>query len=438
MKPLRFYSFLICVGFLLTESPAQSSTVPVSPQDKVEVTVLNENQEPVSGVSITLYGLRPANDTGSHYGIPQGDSAFVTNPEGKVLVEFPRYVYEEVETAQLTFRVQHPDYAETMVDHFLPDGSSNPIVLIRGGELLPQVNKTGESLETFKIYVDNKEHTIRSGHQTMKGIEPGDHTVYALYEEEGVRFFSEVKSVSIANHQQVSLDLDLYPGVTLKGQLESSVPRPIRNGKVQVNMINQPRSSSLSNLLRSPQSVHRTYDALIDEQGFFSISNLPKGYGEIIALCEGWITTEDLNLETYQRNQHFDLQQNGQEITVQMEQTATLKGQVINPQLKPVLNAKVRLWPNVYWGNGYSSVFMDLDFSSTTDTEGNFFIQNLPGRKDSTYTVESDEYELIPVQDNLLYKRVRRVRSVDLSPGETEDIKIEVVPKGSSQIQASR
>lgn len=414
------WKLLILIFLLLQVGCDKPDNRQETPWDEVSVIVHGEEQELISNATITLVGMRTAN-SGAHYGMAEKAKTAVTDSQGKAQVAYPRHISKGIDTTQITLLIQHPEYAEMNVDQFMLDGSSNPIALIRGGELVMKAVKDGETPASYTVHVDLKAYPVQLHEPTIKGIFPGNHSVYASYEKEGIVYYSEVKSIAIANHQQHALDFDFLPGISLKGQLSEVVPRPVRNGRVQVNMINQPHSFGSND---PSASVHRIFDASIEEDGTFLFQNLPKGYGEIIAHCDGWISRIMEEEKRYKKNQYFDLQQEGQEITIRMEHTAALKGEVVYKNHKPVAGAKVALWPNVNWGNDISAVFMNLDFSAITDNEGQFEIHRLPGHQ-LMMSLEgaADELSVVPTSQIQVNNGIP---IVSFSPGQIKEITIEV------------
>jgi hypothetical protein len=80
------------------------------------IRVLNESGQPVSGATIAPDGLRPKKG-GGHYGWSSNyersgvkAELVTTDAEGYARVKYPFYVVERLETEQISFAVDHPDF----------------------------------------------------------------------------------------------------------------------------------------------------------------------------------------------------------------------------------------------------------------------------------------------------------------------------------------
>jgi hypothetical protein len=423
----------------------QEDTGPAEEKKVITVKVINEQQQPVEGASIKLTGLRPINSLGSEHGIRGEDPGrFVTDSSGTAEVKYPGYVYERVETGAICFDVSHSDYADTHVTSYKIDGGEGPIVMSVGAELLAIALLDGETVSEFAVRGTHSEFKsqVKEGTdgRSVEKIKEGNYPIYFSYTDpDGGRYYSDVKILEAKTGMSHQIEMTLYPAISLKGVLDPSVPRPIKNGEVKVDMINEKRMEETERGRRhkeNPATVNRWFEAEINEDGSFLLPELPKGYGEIIAICDGFVSTIDRDKPTYLQNQHFDLQLDGQEIVVKMEPAATFSGKVVDAEGRAVAGVEVVLWPNVFWGSASSQVFMNWNYSATTDDKGEFSVVNLPVQHEESYTVRGADYELAvqPVENQPL----RRQQRVKLSPGEETYQEIQVAPRGQTQIEAFR
>jgi len=386
-----------------TKHKASQPDLVDEPDEKrfVAISVVDNQQQPIPDAVIRLDGLRAVNNLRSHYGQRDShDVEFITDATGIAHVAYPRYVYERVETGAISFKISHPDYAETRVTSYKIDGGEKPIVMSPGAELIAVALLDGAPVEEFVVYLDSAEYEsqIKEGTdgRLLRGIKEGTYPIYFSYTDQtGKKYYSDVEMLELEAGMNHQIELPLYPALSLKGTLNPSVPRPIKNGQVQINMINATREGQDGESDWTAVSVHRKSAADVNADGSFLFSQLPRGYGEIIAICDGFISRIDRSKSrSYFQNQHFNLQSDGQEIVVEMEPTATFSGKVVNAEGQNIGGAKVIFSPNVFWGNFISNIFMEREYSATTDDKGEFSVTNLPGRGGLSYNLQSENYEL--------------------------------------------
>ena len=471
IKTNLFFSWIL-LCFITTPaliSTAEQITVDETEKKIIAIRVVDNQQQPIQGAVIRLDGLRPVNDLASHYGHrdPSGVE-FITGSDGIAQVEYPRYVYERVETGAISFHLSHPDYADMRVSSYKIDGSEGPVVMSPGAELVAVALLNGVPVREFTVLIESSESKsqIKEGTdgRLIQGIKEGTYPIYFSYiDGTGREYYSAVEIFEAKAGMSHQIELPLYPALSLKGILDPSIPRPIKNGRVQVNMINETKSMEGRVYPTKAASVHRTFTADVNPDGSFLFPQLPRGYGEIIAICDGFVSKIDRSKDdSYFQNQHFDLQSDEQEIVVEMEPTATFSGKVVNADGQAIGGVKVVFSPNVFWGNFISQLFMGPPYkdiqrelksrdltevpmdklqelmlrytpSATTDAKGEFSVVNLPGHRRESYIVWSANYELhIETVEN---RPPRREREVDLSPGEEISEVIQVVPKGQDQIE---
>jgi len=96
----------------------------------VAVRVVDNQQRPIHGAVIRLGFLRPVKPhDGGHY--RTDELKVMTDAAGVAQVEYPRYVFERVETDEIRFSISHPDYAGRTVSYKV-DSSEKAIVMSLG------------------------------------------------------------------------------------------------------------------------------------------------------------------------------------------------------------------------------------------------------------------------------------------------------------------
>ena len=75
------------------------------------VQVTTPHDEPIEGATVRPYGLRTRAERGSHYGWnpkTHGPNADLhTDAEGKIEIQYPKYVTERLETGEISLQVDH-------------------------------------------------------------------------------------------------------------------------------------------------------------------------------------------------------------------------------------------------------------------------------------------------------------------------------------------
>jgi hypothetical protein len=135
--------------------------------------------------------------------------------------------------------------------------------------------------------------------------------------------------------------------------------RPIRNGRLVVHV--WPTGLEPSS---NPLQWHAW--SSIRDDGSFEISSLPEGDLEVVALCAGFLSTNGPGRQGTRAPQKYILGTNDLSVTVGMKPTARLEVQVLDPNGRPLVGAKVQTWPNVTYGQ-WSSTILAGDLYKTSE-----------------------------------------------------------------------
>src|SRR5262249_9188741 len=116
-------------------------------------------------------------------------------------------------------------------------------------------------------------------------VEPGLRRVRAIqFDPGGKTWFSPVISFTAIQAQTNELTVELKPGWTIHGKLDGQVPRPVPRGRVIAQV--SPAGSS------GADATPFWHDwAEIRADGSFELGAFPSGDLEIVALCDGFVTT---------------------------------------------------------------------------------------------------------------------------------------------------
>ena len=283
------------------------------------IRVVDPSGKPVAGALIKPDGLRPKKN-GGHYlwtenGYAVKPVAVTTNEDGYARVGYPRYVAERLETGEISFAVNHPDFVpdrpfrkvsitptagvpwrERLLFWLRPSHHRfriDPVVLHPGAVLRVaaysgkpplilsnfSVNVSGmwaAGTETWKQLPDGSRLTRRlpPGHRMLRLVSTGDTAP--------VRF-SDVLEFDAKAGQTNEFRLELKPGLRLVGTLDDGVPRPVSGGRVNAEV--WPEGSK-----PGPDSLMWPASSEVNSNGDFVLEPLPPGQLEIIGICDGFIS----------------------------------------------------------------------------------------------------------------------------------------------------
>jgi hypothetical protein len=242
--------------------------------------------------------------------------------------------------------------------------------------------------------------------------------------------FSEVVEFEARSGETREFRLDLKPGRAFTGTLDETVPRPVQNGRVDVNVLTAPAGES------EPMQWHVWTEVRAD--GSFAFDALPGGPVEVTAICDGFVSKSGHTPQVFEP---------GAPVVVAMEPAASLRLKVTDTAGKPLADARAFASPNVTWAGRYGTLFaggqlstpdlLRLDsetrrerqrslglgprFQATTGESGEAVIANLPAGKQRFHLhckgYQSENIAAMPV-----------LREVELAPGEVKELAVTLQP----------
>jgi hypothetical protein len=292
---------------------------------------------------------------------------------------------------------------------------------------------------------------MRPGPATLvtSRLSPGAHTARMVeLDSAGTVWFSDVIAFSASVGLTNEFELELRPGVTLRGRLDEMIPRPIKNGRVVAQV--WPQGCKPQD---SPPQWHAWTNT--GEDGSFTIGSLPAGELEVVAMCEGFVSTNGPGQHQMRYPQKHTLGTNDLSITIGMEPTARLEVTATDAKGKPVKDLKIVTWPNVRYGEWAAVILMGdcynttdmllpgprkkvwwaeqpLDFCGITDESGVAILPNLPADV-KELAVEDERFALPPVKTG--WGESRRQAMIALTAGKTNSVSIQVEPRNKSPIR---
>ncbi len=448
-----------------------------SPQAATAVIrVVDDQGRPVAGAKIVPRGIRAlpmvasAYRWDSHefsYGVPP--EPVTTDATGQAQLPYPRQIrfpYEgaetDMQTRALILAVYHPEYSPTVEQNYQTSGRQEPLVMHPGARLklsgyiaspeqpvagvLPRISNWNISLKEV-MQIDN-------GVCTINGLPVGPHYIRLVYwPEKGTPRFSDPVRLEAQAGQTYALNLELKPAMRVEGQLDSSVPRPVRNGYVQVHVSypTQPHSDA-------------GYDywndwSRIAEDGTFHIDAMPQGALQAVGVCDGY-TWKAPGLDTepgYGPSalaQTFTPQGDAAHIVLTMQPAATYEVHVVDPDGQPIEGAQVRFTALGRWFSSRMQVVEPLRrtsdlvlamrrgqnpsrdwvhyYEAVTDSRGGAVVHNLP----------ASGLPIGPRVEHVAYPRGSwspRLTEEDLipEPGEVKKLTVTMTPR-PAETQAAR
>lgn len=477
LATMAFVALLICGLFL---------SIPKTPVALVHV--VDSTGKPVAGAVVRPEGLRTKSGpyASGWYGWSKEGSKVPNDPvatdkDGIARIPYPTYVFERIETGVIIPSVNHPDFVpdrpELVVNTTPPIGSpprvwlnyfrdriqrtplvarTDTVVLKKGAVLKISLRPGSKAATETSLFAqilkgdtDDTNFWIRSepGMLMTRRLASGDQTVRVFQlSADGAAWFSDAINIKAVAGQTNDVIVDLKPGVTVRGQLDETVPRPIRNGRVIAHI--WPAGSRPQD---SPPEWHAW--TTNREDGSFEFANLPPGDLEIISLCQEFVSTNCPGAAGFRHPQKHRLGTNDLSITIGMEPTARLEVVVTDDQGNPLKDAKVLTWPNARYGDWSAVVLMsdlyntsDLflksatrmrwhepvpDLTTTTDSSGLAVFSNLPADT-KEFTVEHPRFELPAVAGWAGEKH--RSAAITLTSGETNRATVRLEPRQRSPI----
>ena len=448
------------------------------------IKIVDAGGRPVAGAVIKPDGLRPKKN-GGHYmwrdnRVPKAGTV-TTGADGYAEVPYPFYVDERLETGQISFAVDHPDFcadrpfatvaasppanapilekAKFAMDVALrrvrvrPD----PIVLQKGAivQVSGFIGETNATASNVAAQVTgmwgaaaNDWRPLGPGCIESRRVPAGQRELRLVHvPEQGAIHFSDVANFNAVSGATNAFHLKLTPGARLNGRLDDAVTRPIQHGHVVLEVI-PPKGGARSD------SVDWHAWAPIASNGTFTVDSLPPGTVEIVALGDGFVSAAGPGRSggLVRPPQAFELDSPRLDIALKTEPSATLEVTVLDDQHQPLQGAEIALWPNVIWGGRGTTIFAsglynsadyyrthirpsfdtDQNFSARTDQHGVAVVSNLPANANA-FVVRHRNFDL-PIQRNSSGAGERE-RTVSLTPGQTNRATVSMEKRGREFIQ---
>ena len=496
--------FLLAVGCKFAESSPETSGLPPGFK-QVMVEVQDTNGKPIEGAQITPDGFRVK---GRHS--PDAYSwrtnifgpreMAITGPGGRAYLRYAVMgIPEEKEyTGALIFSVTHPEYSTVTIQEYRVDQTNAPIQMGRGITLEVSAYYGADRQSVTDLVVNLADDGVNpedwqkqpDGSWVCHKVSPGGHLIQLIgrlpsgevvYSETALLRMYTGKTMTLeltpdrgsqleSKHGQpgVRLVVQMKPGIRLEGRLDDAVPRPVKNGRVMINI--RPPEYPATNVIEDfydldakngGRNFWHSYRP-INADGTFVFESVPPGEADVVVLGDGFATKSEGQL--YNRingniasgprmsiPQSFPLTPPVTQITVQTEPTATLEFTATNKKGQPIQDVWVGMFPTAFrmrgmygWARTSSEApFREIAplpdlrsaWSGKTGPDGTLVIRNIPAEAQHGLEVQSEHYQ-VPLQDPKGW-RDRYVR-VRFEPGMTNKMVMVMEPKGTDYLGTAR
>ena len=461
--------------FKIQLPPPQQSSTKVEFKE-VLVVVQDEDGKPIEGATILPTGFRVKGIHGADaygwnkklFGAPEKS---VTDSEGKAYVKYPvEGIPEEKEfTGELIFGVSHPEFASVFIQSYSVDSPEQPIQLTRGIHLEVS-GYFGSDHQPVTELVPNLTEGVppedwqkeENGVFVFHKLSPGGHLLQLMGRlPSGEIVYSDTLAFTAEKGKPCHFALEMKPGIRLEGRIDDQVPRPVKNGRVMMDV--RPKEYPALDVIEDYYAADKKYGGRhfwhsyrpISEDGTFVFESIPPGEADIVVLGDGFASKTIGQLQNRVNGalvkgpvmaipQAFPLVSPVTKIEVTTEPTATLEFTATTKSGRPIEGVWVGMYPSVFrmWGmfgwmkNSSEEPYREIPhlpdpiFSGQTDKNGKLVIKNIPAE---THGMEVDHPQFqVPLQEPKGW-RDRHIR-ITFSPGTTNKLELTLEPKGKDFI----
>ena len=344
------------------------------------VKVVDPDGFAVEDATVFCTGLRSKEEPGSHWGwgeellgkLPR----IQTDSEGIAVMPYPKQLSEEFSTGQMTWSVEHPAFVNYRRDHSVDDDPAE-IVLERGFRIALTAKRADgekimENLHAVASFEGGGKWELKKNGMLVSSVMKKQDGILrvAFFDKDKPTLFSNEIEIKPGDKSRVLLkDIELSPGCWLKGSLDESVDRPVKNGYVIACIYK-----------RDPELRRSSWrwadEAPIDADGNFEFESLPKGEAiQMIPICDGFVPAKPTAEEVLGAIQGLDPNQvNGMigafratpqvvkaeesEATkiLKMTKAPSVTVKVVDQNGVGVPDVRVATAPNQYWFQGGSQI----------------------------------------------------------------------------------
>lgn len=347
---------------------ATPAEIDVTTMATLPVVLRDEAGEPVAGAEVRAYAMRMKEGGGHGYWDPKvygPPKTIISNEQGKAAIRYPRHVRAGpriMTTRLVTFSVTHADFIKETIHFDL--GPDEAVVELKAGceVRLSAADADRNPIHDFGVLMAGPQSpdlwaVEEDGTRRSRAVKEGMwQTMLVKLQDDGPTLFSHVLPLRFREGQQVRFrNVQLSPGVTVRGTLSAEVPRPV-SGYVLATAIPQPAGNSWHR--EDPSLAWHDWTEVASD-GTFIFQSLPRtGQLQLIVICEGWISTTKHEEARHQiMGQVFSIRDDDeQSVTVDMEPTGTLEVTLVTADGEPFTEGRISSWPNQRFLKGGSTL----------------------------------------------------------------------------------
>lgn len=450
-----------------------------TPKPKVEmltakVQVVDPDGNPIEGATVEPSGLRTKAEPGSHWSwLPERFGELPkkeTDSSGNVEMPYPKYVMEKMETGQVTWMANHPDFIRFRQD-FGVDADPAEIEMKRGFKIAAYAvdEQSGERL-TQNLYAVaggyyGAKWQLKKNGMLVSATMPKKKRflrVVELVEGKPPRFSERIDIEPGEKSRVLVKDVKLLAGTRVVGKLDESVMRPIKNGYVVAEIIRKPAANDWES------RWNWNVKTKIEEDGSFVFESLPTDEVlQMIPVCDGWVpkTPRESDVAPFFPDQVNQLAGwgavptliglEGEEVnvTLKMAKAKKVRVTVVGPDNQPIAGAELGCSPNQKWFDGGSQIYgsgfstkryliesragdfkfeRERRYSTKTDEKGIAEIANLPdNRRSRQLYVAHKEFEL-PIEGRF------REFTFEFDDADVTEVTVKLQKKGTEEMDGSQ
>ncbi len=453
---------------LADEQPNQPVATPTEVRDEPEMMDVairvNYMRRPVVGAMVhpDWYGERGGN-------LSTNVEPQLTDATGIATFRLKKRYGENVETRSVHVGVRHADFCYRYEHNAPIENGVVTLSLTKGYRVLVDaIDADTKTAITSDIYAGDLSDGIWHRQSDGRLLSPmlrydeyGNRAIglTQIRGEQVIGFSDLVPVRPIRKQQQVlATNIPIHRPVILSGELDSSVPRPVRKGRVMIVVERVQRSTSGKVSSWGPDWVDWTP---ISSDGTFRFDALPRG-GEVslLATCDdGFVSSstavagmgEGITVGMflgYLQPMKIQLGNENVEIKVAMRPMTSARVRVLDPQSQPVVGARVSARSHHSWNSSLGQpLFQSLRSrdmllgrepgpsfrESPNEITADNGVATLSNMIPGSYMV-TVEHPTLEMKPNPATPHVRDV-DVKFPGGKVNELTIKLIPKGTTQLR---